>query len=157
MKKFLLLLIIVCLSCFLLSCNLEIDDSKSSVTTDSEPVSSDSDLDSAEPESTDTDTASNQPKAKDGEVNTENMDFVLKGIVLAVNEKLEIEVIESDYAFGEYHVIVPSTISITDSLGNKISLSDLKENDTVLISYSGQTMLSYPPQIVAYSICLMGI
>ena len=37
----------------------------------------------------------------------------------------------------------------------KVARADnIKIGDTVEISYSGQTMLSYPPQVVAYSIKL---
>lgn len=103
--------------------------------------------------STDTDTCEGTPKAKNDAVpDEENMEFILKGVIKSVSTGLEIEVIESDYAFGIYHIIVPSHAPIYDQNGNFISLSDLSKNDIVLINYSGQTMLSYPPQVVAYSI-----
>ncbi len=165
MKRFLLLFLIVCLSFSLFSCAKQNANNGSTATqastnTDTAGdayVSTDSDSSILGEPSTDTPcgvkTNNDTPKAKNGEISEENMEeFVLKGIVLGISDKLEIEVIESDYAFGVYHVIVPSTIPITDKNGANISLSDLKANDTVLVAYSGQTMLSYPPQIVAYSI-----
>jgi hypothetical protein len=98
------------------------------------------------------DSSKNAKNDTQGEENMEK--FVLKGIVIAINDKLEIEVIESDYAFGIYHVIVPNDIPITDKSGNAIALNDLKADDIVLVKYNGQTMLSYPPQIVAHGINL---
>jgi len=84
----------------------------------------------------------------------DNMEeFTLKGIIKNVtNDRVEIEVIESDYAFGIYWVLTSNNTDYFDTDGGKITRGDLKENDTVQVSYSGQTMMSYPPQIVAYSI-----
>ena len=79
--------------------------------------------------------------------------FVLKAIVKAVhNDMIEVEVIESDYAFGIYHVRTGIQTEYTNSDGAAINRSDIKSGDTIKISYSGQTMMSYPPQIVAHGI-----
>lgn len=78
--------------------------------------------------------------------------FLLKAIVKSVNDtQLEVEVIESDYAFGIYWVHT-SDAKFVDAEGNTISADDIKEGDTVNITYGGQVMMSYPPQIVAYKI-----
>lgn len=78
--------------------------------------------------------------------------FVLKGIVKSVSDnQLEVDVIESDYAFGIYWVHV-SDAKFVDSEGNTIAKTDVKAGDTVNITYGGQVMMSYPPQIVAYKI-----
>lgn len=81
-----------------------------------------------------------------------NTSFKLTAIVKNVGEKLEVEVIESDYAFGEYWVITPDDIKCTDKNGNEISREDLKPDDKIEITYGGQVMMSYPPQIVAISV-----
>jgi hypothetical protein len=80
--------------------------------------------------------------------------FVLMGRVTAVSDLLEIEVIDSDYAFGIYWVLVFPQTLLCDSDGNTITLSDIKEGDIVEVTYSGQTMMSFPPQIAAQKIIL---
>lgn len=169
MKRFLLLLLIVCLATSLFSCAVQnenngtvntatnsstgasLDESASFGTDTSTSVSTDIDTSI----STDTGTVNSSNNAKNSTQGEENMqEFVLKGIVIAINDKLEIEVIESDYAFEIYHVIVPNNIPITSASGSAITLDDIEPSNTVLVKYSGQTMLSYPPQIVAYSINL---
>lgn len=177
MKRFLLLLLIVCLATSLFSCAVQnenngtvntatdsstgasLDTSASFGTDTSTSIGTDTstsvstDIDTSI--STDTGTVNSSNNAKNGTQGEENMqEFVLKGIVIAINDKLEIEVIESDYAFGIYHVIVPNNIPITSASGSAITLDDIELSNTVLVKYSGQTMLSYPPQIVAYSINL---
>ncbi len=91
---------------------------------------------------------------KDKIPKTESQDdkFKLLAIVKNVGEKIEVEVIESDYAFGEYWVITPSDIKYTDKNGEEISRADLNSGDKIEITYGGQVMMSYPPQIVATAI-----
>ena len=69
-----------------------------------------------------------------------------------VGEKITVEVLESDYTSGTHLVITSDSTIFLGKNGNEISRFDLKENDVVEISYSGQVMLSYPPQIVALQI-----
>lgn len=79
--------------------------------------------------------------------------FTLVAIVKAVNaDTVEAEVVESDYAFGIYWVRTGEQTVYTSSDGSPATLGDLKEGDRVKITYSGQVMMSYPPQIVAWSI-----
>lgn len=75
--------------------------------------------------------------------------FYLTGIVKAVNRNIEIDVINSDYAFGIYWVLISQDTIICDANGNRIFLNDIKPGDTVEIVYGGQVMMSYPPQISA--------
>ena len=161
MKKLLFLLLIVCLALMLFSCAKQNDfsstDTQNGTCADTS-VSSDTGSSNTNTDTSteaDVNDSSITPKSNDGKEGEQSMEgFVLKGIVIAINDKLEIEVIESDYAFGVYHVIVPNNIPITDANGNAITLADLVADDVVLISYNGQTMLSYPPQIVAHKIIL---
>ena len=79
--------------------------------------------------------------------------FVLKAVVKNTDTKgqLEVEVIESDYAEGIYWVHT-SDAKFVDAEGKSISVNDVNVGDTVKITYGGQVMMSYPPQIVAYKI-----
>ena len=66
---------------------------------------------------------------------------------------LEVEVIEGEYgASGIYWVIISKDTVFADANGNRISKNSLKVGDTIEITYGGQVMLSYPPQIVAKKI-----
>lgn len=79
--------------------------------------------------------------------------FVLKATVNAVNsDYIDVEVIESDYAFGVYWVRTGEQTEYFNADGSPASIADVKAGDTVEITYSGQVMMSYPPQIVAWSI-----
>ena len=102
-----------------------------------------------------TDNTGGQSGGDDGESGTTNQSFVLKAIVGTVGEKIEVEVIESDYAFGIYHVITSDSTDFIGKDGSAITKSDLKSGDTVEITYNGQTMLSLPPQIVAHKIVVI--
>ena len=74
--------------------------------------------------------------------------------VTEVSDRLSVDVIESEYAYGPYLVHIGDNAKIYGKGGNTISLSDVKVGDTVEITYSGQVMMSYPPQIVALRIVI---
>ena len=80
----------------------------------------------------------------------------MKATITAISDtRIEVEVIEGEYgATGPYSVITSTDTSILDAEGKHISLSSLSVGDTIEITYSGQVMLSYPPQIVAIKIKL---
>lgn len=86
---------------------------------------------------------------KEKEENEIKNEFILTGIVKAKGEHLEIEVINSDYAFGIYWVLTFDETEFLNKSGEKITKNDISIGDMVEITYGGQTMLSYPPQIVA--------
>lgn len=101
------------------------------------------------------------PVGKDLIEGSENMDisnekqpsYTLKAIVKNVtSEHIEVEVIESDYAFGIYWILTSGETKYLNSNGSYIQRSNIKIGNTIEITYSGQTMLSYPPQVVAYTI-----
>ena len=85
-------------------------------------------------------------------------DGVVEGVkmtakIIAVNDKIEVEVIEGEYgASGIYWVITTPTTSYFGKDGSPALRASLKEGDVVEIVYSGQVMLSYPPQITALCI-----
>ena len=85
-------------------------------------------------------------------VQNDTPEFILKASVVELGEKLLIDVYEGEYASGEYLVIIPDFISITDNNGKNLTRGDIKVGDTLEIIYNGQVMMSYPAQIVARKI-----
>ena len=72
--------------------------------------------------------------------------FLYKGKIVS-NENsryIEVEIIDSQIAFGKYLVLVDAATVYQDSEGN----------DVIEISFSGQVMMSLPPQIYAQKITL---
>ena len=82
----------------------------------------------------------------------ENSRVKMTAVVEGVGQKLEVTVTDSEYTFGIHWVITPDSTVYLDASGDPISRGDIKVGDTVEIWYSGQVMLSYPPQIVAHKI-----
>lgn len=74
--------------------------------------------------------------------------------VQELGEKITVEVLDSEYTSGVHLVITPDATQYFDGDGNKISREDIEVGDKVEILYSGQVMLSYPPQIVAAKISI---
>ena len=92
---------------------------------------------------------------EDADENQMQEKFILKAIVKKVEiDRIEVEVIESNYAFGIYWILTSDSTKYYNENNSVIMRSNIKVGDTVEISYSGQTMLSYPPQVVAYSISI---
>ena len=99
--------------------------------------------------------ANNDEILSDDASNEVKAEFVLKSIVKKVeNDRIVVEIIESDYAFGVYHILTFDTTKYYNKNGSQITRQGIMVGDTVEITYSGQTMLSYPPQVVAYQIRL---
>ena len=78
--------------------------------------------------------------------------FKMTATVENVGEKIEVNVIQAEYATGVYWVISTDTTEFLDNNGGQIARSDIRVGDTVEILYNGQVMMSYPPQIVALRI-----
>ena len=76
--------------------------------------------------------------------------------IVAIGERIEVNVIEGEYgASGIYWVIVGSDTVYANADGGKILPSTLKVGDRIEITYGGQVMMSYPPQIVANKIVVL--
>ena len=84
----------------------------------------------------------------------ENVEGVkMTAIIKSIDNKIEVDVIEGEYgASGIYWVNVSSDTVYLNENGNSILKSSIKVGDTVEITYSGQVMMSYPPQIIALKI-----
>ena len=108
----------------------------------------------ANPNESDDQSADDNNNDSTTEVPDDGREFVLTGIVNSVSDRIEIEVINSDYAFGIYWVLISDSTTIQRADGSKISLSNIKVGDTVEITYGGQVMMSYPPQIAARKVTL---
>ena len=76
----------------------------------------------------------------------------MTAVVKSVDERIEVEVTESEYTSGVHLVITADATEYFGKNGKRIDRNDIKAGDTVEILYSGQVMLSYPPQIVAAKI-----
>lgn len=76
--------------------------------------------------------------------------------IVAIGEKLEVEVIEGEYgASGIYWVITGEETIYETEGGGKTSADALSVGDRIEITYSGQVMMNYPPQIVAKKIVVL--
>ncbi len=88
------------------------------------------------------------------EEKNENDEFVFKGRVTSVSNPyhIEMEIIDSEIAFGIYWVNVGSQTEYIGSDSVPINREDIKVGDTIEVVFSGQVMMSYPPQISAQKI-----
>ena len=76
--------------------------------------------------------------------------------ILAIGERLEVDVIEGEYgASGIYWVIISPETKYFGADGKGANLADFSVGDKIEIVYGGQVMMSYPPQIVAKKITKM--
>ena len=84
-------------------------------------------------------------------------EFVLKATVNGFEGtgRLSVEIVESDYAFGTYIVLVGEDTVCVDSNGNSVGVEQINSGDMVKITYGGQVMMSYPPQIAARKIVVL--
>lgn len=88
------------------------------------------------------------------EEKNENGEFVFKGKVTTNDGKkyIEMEIIDSNIAFGTYRVIAGEETKFLDGDGNEISRDYIKPDDIIEVVFSGQVMQSYPPQISAIKV-----
>ena len=80
--------------------------------------------------------------------------FKMIAEIKLVGEKIEVDVIEAEYADGAYLIITSELTDFVDESGKKIDKGDLKEGDKVEITYNGQVMMSIPPQVAALKIVI---
>lgn len=83
-------------------------------------------------------------------------DVVFRGEVKATDSKKYLVVyIENAVTQETYHVLISDQTVFTDAAGNSINRDAVKVGDQIEIGFSGQVMMSYPPQIAAKSIKLL--
>ncbi len=74
--------------------------------------------------------------------------------VVALGEKIEVEVTRSNYTSGNHLVIISKNTEIYNKKGEKVTRDAISVGDELEIIYNGQVMLSYPAQIVAHKITI---
>ena len=84
----------------------------------------------------------------------ENTTVYMEARILEVNETLLVTVTKSDYAFGDY-ILHIDNCNIYDKDGRQITKAELLVGDSIKVEYSGQVMLSIPPQVVAHTITII--
>jgi hypothetical protein len=77
--------------------------------------------------------------------------YIMTARVKSLGDKLIVDVVDSPIAEGEYAV---NTSPSTKISGAGSSLSDIAVGDLIEITYTGQVMLSLPPQIIALEIVI---
>ena len=89
-----------------------------------------------------------------GKGNDEDYEYTMLAEITKIEEKIEVEVKESPVAEGIYLVNTSNDTAFEDAKGKRIKRENLSVGDTVLIAYTGQVMMSIPPQIIALAIIL---
>lgn len=90
------------------------------------------------------------------EEKNERGEFVFKGEVtdLSNYRHIEMEIIDSNIAFGTYHALTDKSTLFFDNDGNTITRNDIKVGDVIEVVFSGQVMQSFPPKIYAQKVYL---
>lgn len=83
-----------------------------------------------------------------------NEGYILRGVVRNIDDKIEIDITEGEYAEGIYLVIYSSAKFVRKN-GEVASISDLSVGDEIEVTYGGQVMMSYPPQVAASMIRIL--
>lgn len=79
--------------------------------------------------------------------------FVMTASVDNVADRIEVTVIEAPYGnTGPFWVITSEETVILGKDGKKIGREDINPGDKLEITWGGQVMMSYPPQIAALKI-----
>ena len=84
-----------------------------------------------------------------------NEGFTLRGVVRNIEDKIEIDVTEGEYAEGIY-LIIYSSGEFLNREGERVDISALRVGDLIEVTYGGQVMMSYPPQVAASVIRILG-
>ena len=79
-----------------------------------------------------------------------SQEFYMTACVQEIGEKIEVEVITGEYAYGVYLIITGDSTKY-----HGITRESLKVGDKIKIVYNGQVMMSYPPQVAALEIYLI--
>jgi hypothetical protein len=81
--------------------------------------------------------------------------FEMTAIIKDISDRIEVEVIDSDYAFGTYWIIIFDGTKYYNMNDEEVSKKDLSIEDKIIITYNGQVMMSYPPQVAALELYLI--
>ena len=101
-------------------------------------------------------TAAKQMKSADISSELGDDEFYMIADVIECDERLYVTVTESEYAYGSYVIIVAPETVIEYADGASAAYADISVGASLYIVYSGQVMLSMPPQTVAHKIVIFG-
>lgn len=98
----------------------------------------------------------NEPNAENGGIKNSSIklevgEVVYRGKVtnLGNSQEVEMEIVDSEIAFGLYRVLISGETTFYGVDGVKIDRDSLEVGDIIEVVFSGQVMMSYPPQIAA--------
>ena len=92
---------------------------------------------------------------KNSSISLNEGEVVFRGKVTSINKKeIQMEILDIEIAFGIYRVLYNSETPFFGLDGQQITLSDIEIGDVIEVVFSGQVMMSYPPQIVAVKIAV---
>ena len=101
-------------------------------------------------------TVEKEPNAENGgiknsSIKLEDGEVVYRGKVTNLGDKtaLEIEIVDSTIAFGPYRVLIGDSTTFYGVNGEEIDRETIELDDIIEVVFSGQVMMSYPPQIAA--------
>lgn len=88
---------------------------------------------------------------KNSSIKLEEGEVVYRGRVtnLGDSHALEMEIVDSTIAFGPYRVLIGDTTTFYGVNGEEIDRETIELDDIIEVVFSGQVMMSYPPQIAA--------
>jgi hypothetical protein len=87
---------------------------------------------------------------------TDGEDFTMTAVVDNMSDRIEVTVIEAPYGnTGPFWVITSEQTVFLGKDGEKIKREDIKPGDELEITWGGQVMMSYPPQIAALKIRIL--
>lgn len=82
------------------------------------------------------------------EENMNEYKFYMTATITNIDEKISVNVISGEFAYGDYLIITGDDTQYS----GVSSKEQLQVGDTIKITYGGQVMMSYPPQVVAKNI-----
>ena len=98
----------------------------------------------------------NEPNAENGgiknsSIKLEEGEVVYRGRVTKLGDKreMEMEIVDSTIAFGPYRVLIGDSTTFYGASGEEIDRETIELDDIIEVVFSGQVMMSYPPQIAA--------
>ena len=98
----------------------------------------------------------NEPNAENGgiknsSIKLEEGEVVYRGRVTKLGDKreMEMEIVDSTIAFGPYRVLIGDSTTFYGVNGEEIDRETIELDDIIEVVFSGQVMMSYPPQIAA--------
>ena len=88
---------------------------------------------------------------KNSSIKLEEGEVVYRGKVTSLGDRyaLEMEIVDSTIAFGTYRVLIGDTTTFYGVNGEEIDRETIELDDIIEVVFSGQVMMSYPPQIAA--------